>query len=126
MKYLLLSCWPWKPRSYQAIYALAIPLGYPSEFDVKMILLKTLHDLDVRCREVKMEVNQRPPPCWLDHKAGMCCIGCWINDNNLPSCEPSEHSTSWQDSSTTIIGIRIHPLLAFVACSTEGNTGLVL
>lgn len=36
---------------------LVIPLGYPLEFDVKMILLKTPHDLDVRCRGVKMEVN---------------------------------------------------------------------
>jgi hypothetical protein len=51
--------------SPKTIQALTTPLDFPSEHIDKTLLLKILHTLFTRYKEMKMEMRWKIPPSWL-------------------------------------------------------------
>lgn len=52
-------------RGSKTIQTLVPPLNCPPELVDETLFLKTPHIFTARCREIKLELNQKFSPCWL-------------------------------------------------------------
>lgn len=126
MRHLLLNCLLVRATamSPQTIQSLTTPLDFPPELVDKILLLKILHTLVTRYKEIKIKVSWKTLPCWLTfigcevlyrllgRKDISCLTQLWTLQSITPRC------AYCYKSGLNAVRIMHH---RFEPCSQEGN-----